>query len=134
MPPTSALRNDPADALVADIEQQFQLGPDALVGLTRAFLDEVALGLSEYGHPMAMMCVPHLFFPGCGVAEVWVWAWQPDVRYRCAGRHRDWVSGVSPQVPDDRVFKSRYAWMVGLSWRSISAARICESSFPHATK
>lgn len=55
MPPTSALIFDSTDQLIQDIEKQFHLDVDALVSLTKAFLDEVAEGLGTYGHPMAMM-------------------------------------------------------------------------------
>jgi hexokinase len=40
-----------------DIHRQFQLGPETLVELTEAFLDEFKVGLGDYNHPMAMMFV-----------------------------------------------------------------------------
>lgn len=38
------------------IEDQFTLQPDSLVELTKAFLDEVKIGLANYNQAMAMMC------------------------------------------------------------------------------
>ncbi|KAJ7937401.1 hypothetical protein B0H13DRAFT_2425519 [Mycena leptocephala] len=38
-----------------DIHRQFQLGPETLVELTEAFLDEFKVGLGDYNHPMAMI-------------------------------------------------------------------------------
>ncbi|KZP07136.1 hypothetical protein FIBSPDRAFT_914553 [Athelia psychrophila] len=55
MAPTSVQRSDSAEALVADIESQFDLSTPQLEGITRAFLEEVAQGLSSYGHPLAMI-------------------------------------------------------------------------------
>ena len=37
------------------IEDQFTLQPDLLVELTKAFLDEVKIGLTNYNQAMAMM-------------------------------------------------------------------------------
>jgi len=57
---TSAHSND-AQHIFDNIESQFHLSTGSLVDLTHAFLREVRLGLSEYNHPMAMMCViPYL--------------------------------------------------------------------------
>lgn len=39
-----------------DIEAQFQLEDDVLHSITTKFLEDFGSGLSEYGHPMAMMC------------------------------------------------------------------------------
>jgi hexokinase len=55
MPPTGALYSDSADTILEDIENQFRLDTDTLVGLTRAYLDELAEGLATYGKPLAIM-------------------------------------------------------------------------------
>jgi hypothetical protein len=47
-----------------DISTQFQLSPDFLISLAKAFVNEFNVGLSAYNHPMAMMCVlllPHSY-------------------------------------------------------------------------
>ena len=41
-----------------DIEDMFRLTQDNLMDITSHFLKDFELGLSEYNHPMAMMCVP----------------------------------------------------------------------------
>lgn len=55
MPPTGALYSDSAENIVAEIEKQFSIDKDALVALTRAYLDELAEGLGAYGKSLAMM-------------------------------------------------------------------------------
>ncbi|KAI9456980.1 hexokinase-domain-containing protein [Lactarius psammicola] len=58
MPVTTALYNahpDKISSLLADIEQQFTLDGDALISITSHFHKLFNLGLSEYGHPMAMI-------------------------------------------------------------------------------
>lgn len=45
-----------AQAVFDVIDNQFTLQPDSLVELTKAFLDEVKIGLANYNQPMAMMC------------------------------------------------------------------------------
>ena len=40
-----------------DIEHQFHLDEDVLIRITKQFLDDMHLGLGEYNHPLAMMCV-----------------------------------------------------------------------------
>ncbi|KAF7977230.1 hypothetical protein HWV62_4327 [Athelia sp. TMB] len=52
---TSALCDDSVEALVSNIEAQFDLAPAQLEDLTKAFLDEVAQGLSAYRQPLAMI-------------------------------------------------------------------------------
>ncbi|KAH8105509.1 hexokinase [Cristinia sonorae] len=42
-------------AILDAIEQQFQLTDDALVTITKQFLEDFRLGLGEYNHPMAMI-------------------------------------------------------------------------------
>ncbi|KAK0206198.1 hypothetical protein DFS33DRAFT_565432 [Desarmillaria ectypa] len=42
-------------AVLDDINYQFQLEPSTLISLAKAFLEEFRLGLSNYGHPMAMI-------------------------------------------------------------------------------
>ncbi|KAJ7638476.1 hypothetical protein FB45DRAFT_741354 [Roridomyces roridus] len=44
-----------AQRVFDDIDRQFTLGPDTLVELTGAFLDEFKVGLDNYNHPMAMI-------------------------------------------------------------------------------
>ncbi|OSD01800.1 hexokinase [Trametes coccinea BRFM310] len=58
MAPTSALFGaspDVARRILDDIEAQFRLSKDDLVRITTQFLEDFALGLSEYNHPMAMI-------------------------------------------------------------------------------
>ncbi|KAI9448589.1 hypothetical protein H4582DRAFT_2107815 [Lactarius indigo] len=58
MPVTTALYNahpDKIRSLLADIEQQFTLDGDVLISITSHFHKLFNLGLSEYGHPMAMI-------------------------------------------------------------------------------
>jgi hexokinase len=55
MPPTGALYSDSAEGMLEDIEKQFHLDTDALISLTRAYLDELAQGLGSYGNSLAMM-------------------------------------------------------------------------------
>ncbi|KAI0260937.1 hypothetical protein BC834DRAFT_898112 [Gloeopeniophorella convolvens] len=58
MPITAALSAADAgkiNALLADIEQQFTLDEEALVSITEHFHELFNVGLSEYGHPMAMI-------------------------------------------------------------------------------
>ena len=45
--------------ILDEIEDQFRLPKDDLIRITSQFLEDFALGLSEYNHPMAMMYVPH---------------------------------------------------------------------------
>lgn len=47
------------------IEDQFTLQPDSLVELTKAFLDEVKIGLTNYNQAMAMMCAFIFFTKTC---------------------------------------------------------------------
>ncbi|KAI0253152.1 hexokinase-domain-containing protein [Lactifluus subvellereus] len=58
MPITSAIFNahpDSINSLLADIDQQFTLDENALVSITSHFHNLFNLGLTEYGHPMAMI-------------------------------------------------------------------------------
>jgi len=58
MPVTTAIYNahtDKISSLLADIEQQFTLDEDVLISITLHFHKLFNLGLSEYGHPMAMI-------------------------------------------------------------------------------
>ena len=45
------------NSLLSDIEEQFTLDEHALISITSHFHKLFNLGLSEYGHPMAMMYV-----------------------------------------------------------------------------
>ena len=61
MAPTAALYGaspDVARSILDDIEAQFRLTKDDLIRITTQFLEDFALGLGEYNHPMAMMCAP----------------------------------------------------------------------------
>lgn len=62
-----------------DIHRQFQLSPEAMVGLTGAFLNEFKVGLGEYNHPMAMMCV------GYATLDQFLNVLQPYICYRRSG-------------------------------------------------
>jgi len=58
MAPTSALlaSTTETEKLILDaIEQQFQLSDNALLKITKQFLDDFRVGLGEYNHPMAMI-------------------------------------------------------------------------------
>ncbi|KAI0363728.1 hypothetical protein BV20DRAFT_1006931 [Pilatotrama ljubarskyi] len=58
MAPTSALyRASPETTrrILDDIEEQFRLTKDDLIRITTQFLEDFALGLGEYNHPMAMI-------------------------------------------------------------------------------
>lgn len=46
-----------AQGVLDDIDCQFRLEADTLTDIVKVFLDEFRAGLSNYGHPMAMMCV-----------------------------------------------------------------------------
>ena len=63
MPVTTALYNHPdkINSVLADIEQQFTLDEHVLISITSHFHKLFNLGLSDYGHPMAMMCAPGFF-------------------------------------------------------------------------
>lgn len=74
MPVIPAIYNahpDKISSLIADIEQQFTLDGDVLISITSHFHKLFNLGLSEYGHPMAMMyvstlrivCLPLMSYP-----------------------------------------------------------------------
>jgi hypothetical protein len=43
------------NSLLIDIEQQFALDQDVLIAITSHFHKLFNLGLSDYGHPMAMV-------------------------------------------------------------------------------
>jgi len=45
------------NSVLSDIEEQFTLDEQALISITSHFHKLFNLGLSEYGHPMAMMYV-----------------------------------------------------------------------------
>ncbi|KAI0662933.1 hexokinase [Cubamyces menziesii] len=58
MAPTAALYGaspDVARRILDDIEAQFRLTKDDLIRITTQFLEDFALGLGEYNHPMAMI-------------------------------------------------------------------------------
>lgn len=58
MPVTTAIyypHSHKINSLLADIEEQFTLDEHALISITSHFHKLFNLGLSEYGHPMAMM-------------------------------------------------------------------------------
>ena len=45
----------PSSPFFDDVEAQFRLDDDALFTITKQFLEDFRLGLSEYNHAMAMM-------------------------------------------------------------------------------
>ena len=47
--------NDKPQFVLDDIDRQFQLAPEILTQLSKAFLDEIKVGLGNYNHPMAMV-------------------------------------------------------------------------------
>lgn len=53
----SGSSKDSATRVFDDIEATFHLDNDALHTITKQFLEDFRLGLSEYNHPMAMMYV-----------------------------------------------------------------------------
>ncbi|KNZ71716.1 Glucokinase-1 [Termitomyces sp. J132] len=55
MPSIHALSAQEPQRLFDDIDRSFQLSSQDLVGLTKAFLHEISLGLASYGQPMAMI-------------------------------------------------------------------------------
>ena len=55
MAPIPALSASNAQHVIDDIDAQFQLKQDVLIELTKAFVEEYRLGLSQYGKAMAMM-------------------------------------------------------------------------------
>lgn len=60
MPITTTIYNaysHKINSLLSDIEEQFTLDEHALISITSHFHKLFNLGLSEYGHPMAMMYV-----------------------------------------------------------------------------
>lgn len=57
MAPIHALsHSDNTRHIFDDIDEQFQLNDDRLTAITKQFLADFHLGLSEYNHAMAMMC------------------------------------------------------------------------------
>ncbi|KIJ70418.1 hypothetical protein HYDPIDRAFT_105131 [Hydnomerulius pinastri MD-312] len=52
---TSALHAQCSEDILKTIHNQFTLGDDSLFNITKTFLREVSDGLSNYGHPMAMI-------------------------------------------------------------------------------
>ena len=69
------------------IEDQFTLQPDSLVELTKAFLEEVTIGLTNYNQAMAMMCA--LIFSTKAPSLT---CFQSFICYRFSRWHRNWVS------------------------------------------
>jgi len=55
MAPLSAFQYEHSQTVFDLLEQQISLKEDSLVSLTKAFLEEFNLGLSNYNQPMAMM-------------------------------------------------------------------------------
>lgn len=52
MPQTHA---SPTEDVLVSISNQFNVDDDRLFSITDTFLQEMAEGLANYGHPMAMM-------------------------------------------------------------------------------
>ena len=80
------------------IDNQFTLQPDSLVELTKAFLDEVKIGLANYNQAMAMMCAFILFTMALSLT-----CFQSHICYRCSQWHRDRVR-YKHYVSASRVF------------------------------
>ncbi|TFK43320.1 hexokinase [Crucibulum laeve] len=55
MPAIASFAYPDAQGVFDQINKQFYVSPEVLTELTKAFLDEIALGLSEYNHAMAMI-------------------------------------------------------------------------------
>ena len=55
MPIITAIYNAHLNTVLADIEKQFSLDQDTLISITSHFHKLFNLGLTEYGHSMAMM-------------------------------------------------------------------------------
>jgi hypothetical protein len=55
MAPLSAVQYEHSQTVFDVLEQQISLKEDSLVSLTKAFLEEFNLGLSNYNQAMAMM-------------------------------------------------------------------------------
>ena len=87
--------------ILDDIEHQFHLDEDALIRITQQFLKDMHLGLGEYNHPLAMMCVsPRIYARATGLTR----CGQPYLCHWSPGRYGDWVSTsfCSPLVPFPR--------------------------------
>lgn len=52
--------SDAQQSHLEGVERQFHLSDDRLLDITRQFVDDFRLGLSEYNHAMAMMWVSTL--------------------------------------------------------------------------
>ncbi|KAF9535059.1 hypothetical protein CPB83DRAFT_781091 [Crepidotus variabilis] len=55
MPPLSATQHEDPQAVFDSLEQQFSLHEEGLVALTKTFLEEFKVGLTNYNQPMAMI-------------------------------------------------------------------------------
>jgi hypothetical protein len=51
----NALSSKDSASIFQELDQSFRLKPDTLVELSKAFLNEISQGLSQYNFPMAMM-------------------------------------------------------------------------------
>jgi hypothetical protein len=91
MPVTTAIHTDKISSTLADIELQFTLDEDVLKPITLHFHELFNLGLSEYGHPMAMMYVSTLrrmfVFPFTSTFQSHFRQWR-------ARWYRNWVSFI----------------------------------------
>jgi hypothetical protein len=122
MPVTPAIFNahpDKISSLLADIEQQFTLDGDVLIAITSHFHKLFNLGLSEYGHPMAMMYVSilRIVVPSFHVES------QSHIRHWRARWYRNWVA-YYPRSPSLAVCIT--SDITALSSHLISAVQICE--------
>lgn len=104
MAPLSAIsgsRPHSAQQILDDIEAQFQLDDNALTAITSQFLKEVETGLSDYNHPMAMMCVS--FSLNDTLSNVCELAPRSSLVFRTAPRQGQWfnfipIFNVSPII------------------------------------
>ncbi|TFK29323.1 hexokinase [Coprinopsis marcescibilis] len=55
MATTSIYQYDDAQSVIDLIDRQFTLGPEKLISITKGFLEEMELGLANYGKPLAMI-------------------------------------------------------------------------------
>ncbi len=125
MPVTTALYNahpDKISSLLADIEQQFTLDGDALISITSHFHKLFNLGLSEYGHPMAMMYVSTLRIL---VLSVHV-KFQSHIRHWRSRWYGNWVT-FQPRHASLAVYITPDS--TALSSHLILGVQICEQIF-----
>jgi hypothetical protein len=98
MPPTGTIYSDSTEDIVRDIEHQFYLDAEKLVGLTKAYLEELAEGLRRYGCALAMMSVFY-FLGGLLDFMLLTLRFKTNLRHWCARRYGDRVSSLNRDFP-----------------------------------